>query len=467
MPDKEKDPAPPGGSGARGAAEPSALTPARARRSPPLKGSPRIPGDKSISHRAFILGALTVGETEILAPLEGEDVLATAEVLRHLGATISRGQSETGPTYKVSGFGVQGFAEPAQALDHGNSGTGVRLMMGAVATTPITATFIGDASLSRRPMERVIAPLTRFGAHFTARDGGRLPITLKGADDPLPITYRLPVPSAQVKSAILFAGLAAPGETTVIEPAATRDHTERMLRHFGASVRESETREGRTITVTGQVELKPARIAVPCDPSSAAFPVVAALIVPDSEISLTGILVNPTRAGLYATLIEMGADIDIRNMRESGGEPVADLIVRSSTLKGIDVPESRAPSMIDEYPILAVAAAFAEGRTVMRGLSELKVKESDRLSAIAIGLNACGAKVTVEGDTLIVDGNAGGPAGGASIETQMDHRIAMSFLVMGLATREPIAIDDASMIATSFPTFIDSMRALGAIIETP
>jgi 3-phosphoshikimate 1-carboxyvinyltransferase len=315
-------------------------------------------------------------------------------------------------------------------------------------------------------MERVITPLTRFGAHFTAREGGRLPITMRGAEDSLPITYRLPVASAQVKSAILLAGLGAPGETTVIEPAATRDHTERMLRHFGATVRESETREGRAITVTGQVELKPGKIAVPADPSSAAFPVVAALLVPDSEISLSGVLMNPTRAGLYATLIEMGAGIDIRNMREEGGEPVADLVVRASALKGVDVPEARAPSMIDEYPVLAVVAAFAEGRTVMRGLSELKVKESDRLSAIATGLLACGAKVVVEGDTLIVGGMPGGPPGGATIATHMDHRIAMSFLVMGLATHEPIAVDDAAMIATSFPNFIESMRALGAVIET-
>jgi 3-phosphoshikimate 1-carboxyvinyltransferase len=315
-------------------------------------------------------------------------------------------------------------------------------------------------------MERVMAPLARFGAHFTSREGGRLPITMRGAEDPLPITYRLPVPSAQVKSAILLAGLAAPGETTVIEPAATRDHTERMLRHFGASVRESETREGRAIALTGQPELKPGKIAVPADPSSAAFPVVAALLVPGSEITLDGILMNPTRAGLYATLLEMGADLDVRNMRDEGGEPVADLVVRASALKAVDVPEERAPSMIDEYPVLAVAAAFAEGRTVMRGLSELKVKESDRLAAIASGLTACGAKIQVEGDTLIVDGIGGGPKGGATVCTHMDHRIAMSFLVMGLATREPIAIDDASMIATSFPDFIPSMCALGAVIET-
>lgn len=440
---------------------------ATARRSGSLRGTLQVPGDKSISHRSLILGALAVGETTVEGLLEGADVIATADVLRALGVDIRRQQrSGASAVWHVRGLGVQGFAEPGSVLDHGNSGTGVRLMMGAVATTPITCVFTGDESLSRRPMERVITPLSRFGAQFTTRAGGRLPVTLRGSDDPSPITYEMPVASAQVKSAILLAALGAPGETTVIETAATRDHTERMLRHFGASVREeSIAGRGRAITLVGQSELTAARIRVPADPSSAAFPAVAALLVPGSELRLDGILMNPTRAGLYTTLIEMGADLKIENSRNEGGEPVADLVVKASSLKGVDVPAERAPSMIDEYPILAVAAAFAQGKTIMRGLGELKVKESDRLSAIAAGLAACGAKVDVDGETLIVTGDPAGPKGGATITTHMDHRIAMSFLVLGLAAREPVAIDDASMIATSFPSFLDAMRAIGANLE--
>lgn len=446
---------------------PASLTPASptpaslaAEPSRALAGTMRVPGDKSISHRALIFGALAVGETRITGLLEGEDVLATAETMRRLGATVTRrGEGE----WTVRGVGVGGLREPALPLEFGNSGTGARLVMGLVAGHPVTATFTGDASLSRRPMGRVMTPLARMGAHFQAREGGRLPLTLTGARQALPITYRLPVASAQVKSAILLAGLNAPGETVVIEPVPTRDHTERMLTAFGARVRtETDAAGALTIRLEGQPELVPCPIVVPGDPSSAAFPVVAALIVPGSEIVVQGITLNPHRAGLYTTLIEMGGDIEIMNQREEGGEPVADLRVRASRLRGIEVPPERAASMIDEYPVLAIAAAFAEGGTVMRGIHELRVKESDRIAATAAGLRVNGVKVHETDDSMTVEGRAGHVEGGGHVVTHMDHRIAMSFLCLGLGAQRRVVIDDASMIATSFPDFTGVMHRLGA-----
>ena len=425
-----------------------------------LNGRIGVPGDKSISHRALIFGALAIGETRISGLLEGEDVLATAETMRRLGAEVTRlGEG----SWSVFGVGTGGLREPEQPLDFGNSGTGARLVMGLVAGHPITATFIGDASLSRRPMGRVISPLTQMGAHFHAREGGRMPLTLTGAKRALPISYRSPVASAQVKSAVLLAGLNAPGITTVIEAVPTRDHTERMLRAFGAEVRSETLKDGAlAISLTGEPELAPCPIAVPGDPSSAAFPVVAALLTPGSEIVVEGITLNPHRAGLYTTLMEMGGDIEVMNQREEGGEPVADLRVRSSTLKGIDVPPERAASMIDEYPVLAVAAAFAEGTTRMNGIHELRVKESDRIAATASGLRANGVKVHETEDSMTVEGRAGEVGGAGHVATHMDHRIAMSFLVMGLAAQKPVTVDDAAMIATSFPGFTKLMRSLGA-----
>jgi 3-phosphoshikimate 1-carboxyvinyltransferase len=421
-----------------------------------------VPGDKSISHRALILGALAVGRTRIEGLLEGEDVLRTADAVRALGAGAERGVDGA---WTVTGVGVGGFAEPDDVLDFGNSGTGARLMLGALASTPLTAVFTGDASLRRRPMGRVARPLERMGARVIAREGDRLPLTLVGAADPLPIAYTLPVPSAQVKSAVLLAGLNAPGETTVIEPLATRDHTERMLRHFGATVITSSTAGGgRQIRLRGEVELKGADLVVPGDPSSAAFPMVAALVLPGSEIEIAGVGMNELRTGLLTTLGEMGARIERANERIAGGEAVADLVVRASRLKGVEVPAERAPSMIDEYPVLAVAAAFAEGRTVMRGLGELRVKESDRLAAVAQGLAACGVNVEVDGDTLIVEGVGGRPRGNAAIAARLDHRIAMSFLVLGLAAERPVSIDDGETINTSFPGFVRLMNALGTTI---
>jgi 3-phosphoshikimate 1-carboxyvinyltransferase len=429
----------------------------------PLSGTIRVPGDKSISHRALMLGALAVGRTEISGLLEGEDVLATAAALNTLGAHAARAGDGR---WTVDGVGIGGLAEPDDLLDLGNSGTGARLLLGILATHPITAFVTGDASLRRRPMGRVVEPLSRFGARFVTREGARLPLVVSGAADPVPISYHLPVPSAQVKSSVLLAGLNTPGATTVIEPQATRDHTERMLRHFGAVV-DSEPAEGggKRVTVEGYPELAAAPIVVPGDPSSAAFPLIAALIVPGSEVTIQGVGVNPLRAGLFECLREMGADIVLLNEREEGGEPVADLRARAGTLTGADIPAERAPRMIDEYPILAVAAACARGRTVMRGLAELRVKESDRLSAIAAGLSGCGVDVAVDGDTLTIDGSGGPPAGGALIETQLDHRIAMAFLVLGLATRLPVRIDDAAPIATSFPSFVELMNGLGAVIR--
>jgi 3-phosphoshikimate 1-carboxyvinyltransferase len=429
--------------------------------SPGLAGRVRVPGDKSISHRALIFGTLAVGETRISGLLEGEDVLATAQVMRLFGAEVTR---EGVGAWRVRGVGVGALREPGEALDFGNAGTGARLVMGLVAGHPITATFVGDASLSGRPMGRIIAPLSQMGATFHAREGGRLPLTLTGARPAMPITYELPVASAQVKSAVLLAGLNAPGITTVIENVPTRDHTERMLKAFGARIGiEPHGAGGVAIHLTGEPELTPCPIIVPGDPSSAAFPVVAALIVPGSDIVVEGITLNPHRAGLYATLIEMGGDIEILNQREEGGEPVADLHVRASALKGIVVPPERAASMIDEYPVLAVAAAFATGTTVMNGIHELRVKESDRIAATAAGLRLNGVKVHESEDGMTVEGRGGEvEGGGRAVATHMDHRIAMSFIVMGLAARKPVTIDDGSMIATSFPDFMGLMSGLGA-----
>ncbi|OYX44771.1 MAG: 3-phosphoshikimate 1-carboxyvinyltransferase [Rhodobacterales bacterium 32-67-9] len=433
-----------------------------ARKSGPLKGVAEVPGDKSISHRALILGAMAVGETKVTGLLEGQDVLDTAKAMRAFGAEVTR----TGEgAWSVHGVGVGGFGEPADVIDCGNSGTGVRLIMGAMATSAVTATFTGDASLRKRPMGRVTDPLALFGARAYGRQGGRLPMTVVGAADPVPVHYVVPVPSAQVKSAVLLAGLNAPGQTVVIEREPTRDHSERMLRGFGAELTVEDSAEGRVITLTGQPELRPQTVAVPRDPSSAAFPVCAALVVEGSDILVPGVSQNPTRNGLYTTLVEMGADIAFQNPREEGGEPVADLRVRFSALKGIEVPEARAASMIDEYPILSVVAAFAEGTTVMRGVKELRVKESDRIDAMARGLEACGVRVEEEEDVLIVHGlGPRGVPGGATCATHIDHRIAMSFLVLGLAAKEPVSVDDGSPIATSFPVFESLMAGLGAVI---
>ena len=436
--------------------DPAPLT---ARRHGPLAGRARVPGDKSISIRALILGALAVGETRIGGLLEGEDVINTVQTLRALGAQVER----TGERrWLVRGVGVGGFAEPAGTLDFGNSGTGCRLMLGAVAGCPVTATFDGDASLRKRPMRRVLDPLERIGARTLASADGRLPLTLAGARDPIPIVFRPPVPSAQLKSAALLAGLAAPGETVVIEAEATRDHTEKMLTHFGAQVRvEPEGGNGRRITLIGQPELVPEPIVVPADPSSAAFPVIAALIARGSDVILDGVMMNPLRTGLITTLCEMGASIEELDRRKEGGEDVADLRVRSGVLRAVEVPAERAPSMIDEYPVLAVAAAFAEGTTVMRGLKELRVKESDRLAATAALLRGNGVAVDIEGDDLLVHGN-GRAAGGGVVTTHMDHRIAMAAMVLGLASDKPVQIDDGTFIATSFPGFVELMRGLGA-----
>jgi 3-phosphoshikimate 1-carboxyvinyltransferase len=434
---------------------PSSLT---ARRNGPLAGSARVPGDKSISIRALILGSLAVGETRVNGLLEGADVLNTAKALQALGARMARtGERE----WRVHGVGVAGFAEPAGALDFGNSGTGCRLALGAVAGCPITATFDGDASLRSRPMQRVLDPLERIGARTLTSVDGRLPLTLAGARDPMPIVFKPPIPSAQLKSATLLAGLSAPGETVVIEAQPTRDHTEKMLRHFGAEVRVEPEGEGCRITLTGQPELTPRPVVVPADPSSAAFPLVAALVVPGSEVILNGVMMNPLRTGLLTTLGEMGAYIERLETRNEGGEEVADLRVRAGGLRGVDVPASRAPSMIDEYPVLAVAAAFAEGITVMRGLKELRVKESDRLAATAALLRGNGVAADIEGDDLIVRGH-GRADGGGVVTTHMDHRIAMAAMVLGLASDKPVAIDDGTFIATSFPGFVELMRSLGA-----
>ncbi|CEG09949.1 3-phosphoshikimate 1-carboxyvinyltransferase [Afipia felis] len=433
-------------------------TPLEARGASPLTGKVRVPGDKSISHRALILGALAVGETKITGLLEGEDVLNTAKAMAALGAKVER----TGEgAWSVHGVGVGGFKAPDGPLDFGNSGTGCRLAMGAVAGSPIAATFDGDASLRSRPMRRILDPLELMGAVVSGGDGKRLPLTLTGARDPIPMAYRTPVASAQIKSAVLLAGLSAPGVTTVMETEASRDHTELMLKQFGAEISvEKEGEHGRRITLTGQPELHSANVAVPADPSSAAFPLVAALIVPDSDLTLTDVMTNPLRTGLFTTLREMGASIEESDVRDAG-EPMANLRVRASKLRGVTVPPERAPSMIDEYLVLAVAAAFAEGTTRMRGLQELRVKESDRLEATADMLRVNGVKVEISGDDLIVHGEGFVPGGGL-VKTHMDHRIAMSALVMGCASEAPVKVDDTAFIATSFPDFIPMMRRLGA-----
>ncbi|KRO90788.1 MAG: 3-phosphoshikimate 1-carboxyvinyltransferase [Rhodobacter sp. BACL10 MAG-121220-bin24] len=432
-----------------------------AHKSGPLIGQAQIPGDKSISHRALIFGAMAIGETKISGLLEGQDVLDTALAMRAFGADVI----QHGPgSWSVHGVGVGGFKEPETVIDCGNSGTGARLIMGAMATTAVTAVFTGDASLCKRPMGRVTDPLALFGARAYGRSGGRLPMTLVGASHPLPVRYALPVASAQVKSAVLLAGLNAPGQTVVIEPEATRDHSERMLLGFGAQLHVEQSAEGNVITLTGQPELRAQSVAVPRDPSSAAFPVCAALLVEGSDITVPGVSQNLTRNGLYLTLVEMGAQISFDNPRLEGGEPVADLRVRfSDQMRGVEVPPARAPSMIDEFPILSVVAAFAMGKTFMRGIKELRVKESDRIDAMARGLEACGVVIEEDEDSLIVHGNGmGSVAGGAICKTHIDHRIAMSFLVMGLAANKPISVDDASPIVTSFPIFESLMGALGA-----
>lgn len=421
----------------------------------PLRGAPELPGDKSISHRAVMFAALAVGESRITGLLEGEDVMATAAAMRAMGAKIEK----RGDAWHIWGVGVGGLQQPDAPLDMGNSGTSARLIMGMCATHPITVKFTGDASLSKRPMKRVIDPLTQMGAQFEANEN-KMPLTLRGANMPMPISYELPVASAQVKSAILLAGLNTPGRTTVIERTPTRDYTESMLRAMGANIEIEELDVGKAIHITGYAELKPLQLHVPRDPSSAAFPCVAACIVPGSDILLKDVGMNPTRAGLYVTLREMGANIDSENVREENGEIVADLRVRYTKLNPIDVPAARAPSMIDEYPILAIACATANGTSRLRGLHELRAKESDRLQVMADGLLACGVKTEIEGDDLIIHGTGTIP-GGATITTHLDHRICMSFLIASLVAQNPITIDDAAPIQTSFPNFIPMMERLG------
>ena len=436
-------------------AEPKPLMskPARA-----LTGRLRVPGDKSISHRALMLGGLATGETRIRGLLEAEDVLNTAKAMTALGCPVSK----EGDTWRVLGRGVGGLMQPTGDLDFGNAGTGTRLMMGIIAGHDMRVRLTGDASLSRRPMGRVLDPLAKMGVEV---EGGakQLPLVMRGTSELVPIVYKLPVPSAQIKSAVLLAGLHALGKTTVIEPEATRDHTERMLRHFGGTVEVTEEADGRHVTVTGGTELAGRDVTVPGDPSSAAFLIAAALMVPGSDVTIEGVLVNPTRIGLYTTLQEMGADLTFLNAREEGGEPIADLRARTSKLKGVRVPAARAPSMIDEYPILACIAALAEGETRMDGLAELKVKESDRLAATAAGLVANGVAARVDGDSLIVRG-AERVRGGGTVATHLDHRIAMAFLTLGLISEAAIVVDDTAMIATSFPDFQGFMEGLGATL---
>lgn len=427
-----------------------------ARKSGPLSGTITVPGDKSISHRALILGALSTGVTQITGLLEAEDVIATARALEALGVPVEK----RGAEWHIHGRGVAGLKQPEGQLDFGNSGTGCRLMMGVIAGHPVKVTFTGDASLRSRPMGRVLTPLRKMGLGVPGEED-RLPLTLEGSADLVPIEYELPVPSAQVKSAVLLAGLHAPGRTSVIEPEATRDHTERMLRHFGALVSVSEEEGVRRITITGDAELEGRAVIVPADPSSASFPIAAAAILPGSTVTVKGVLTNPTRTGFFTTLKEMGADLRYENEREEGGESVADISITARALKGVTVPPARAPSMIDEYPVLAVVAAFARGETRMEGLGELRVKESDRLASTLAGLRACGVDAEIQGDALIVHGSDTEKGGGV-IATHMDHRIAMAFLVMGLGAQNPVTIDDASVIATSFTGFTDLMSGLGA-----
>jgi 3-phosphoshikimate 1-carboxyvinyltransferase len=437
--------------------------PMSASKSRALLGRLRVPGDKSISHRSLLIGALTVGRTEIEGLLEGEDVIATAKAVRAMGASVSR---EAEGRWHVNGLGVGTLLAPREVLDFGNAGTGSRLAMGVVAGHPFEAVFDGDASLRKRPMRRILDPLMQMGAETVEQaEGGRLPLRLRGAREVIPITYETPVASAQIKSAVLLCGLCADGETTVIEKEATRDHTERMLSHFGAKISsEKHGEHGRKIVLRGRPELSPQKIVVPSDISSAAFALVAALIVPGSDIILENVLLNPLRAGLVETLREMGGRIEEVNRRDDAGEIIADLRVRASSLKGVDVPSPRAPSMIDEYIVLAVAASFAEGETRMRGLSELRVKESDRLAATAAGLQANGVDCEISGDDLIVRGK-GRAQGGGLVETHMDHRLAMAFLVMGLASEKPVKVDDGAFIATSFPGFVENMNKLNAEIS--
>ncbi len=428
-----------------------------------LQGEVRLPGDKSISHRALLLGAVATGETAIEGLLEGEDVLATAAAAAALGAAVRR---EGEGRWRVGGLGTGGLAEPDRVLDMGNSGTGARLLLGLLASHPFTSVLTGDESLCRRPMGRVTAPLELMGARFVARAGDRLPLTVMGAAEGRPIRYALPVASAQVKSAILLSGLNVPGETAVIEAIPTRDHTERMLGHFGAKVTVEDATEGRVVCLAGEPELTGCALRVPADISSAAFPIAAALLCPDSAITLAAVGVNSLRDGLLVTLEEMGADITLSNPRDEAGEPVADIAVRSSALRAVDTPPERAPSMIDEFPILAVLAAAAAGTSRLRGLGELRVKESDRFAAILTGLAACGARVEAEGDDILVHGTGGRPvAGGATVCADHDHRIAMAFLVLGLAAAAPVRVTGAHTIATSFPGFTGLMAGLGARIE--
>ena len=431
-----------------------------------LRGSVRVPGDKSISHRALMIGGLAVGKTSIEGMLEGEDVLNTANAMRLLGASIDRYSADNGSAiWTVCGRGVGGLIEPDSVLDMGNSGTGARLLTGLLASHAITAVITGDESLRQRPMNRVTGPLSSMGASFQSREGGLLPMLVKGMGDPIPLTYKVPVASAQVKSAILLAGLHARGETAVIEPLATRDHTERMLRYFGAAVKTESVNESpnaQKVTIKGLPELMGKPIVVPGDPSSAAFLIVAALITEGSDLILERVGLNPFRTGLLSTLKEMGADLRISNAGEDTGEPIGDIQVRYSELCGVDVPAARAPSMIDEYPILAMAAACAKGITRMEGLGELRVKESDRFEAIVSGLSACGVRTEANGDSIIVEGCAGLVPGGAMIPVQLDHRIAMAFLVLGAAAQSPIGVDDASVISTSYPAFLDHITNLGA-----
>jgi 3-phosphoshikimate 1-carboxyvinyltransferase len=420
----------------------------------------RVPGDKSISHRALIFGLLARGETRIENLLEAEDVLNTAKVAELLGAGVTR---EGEGRWRVIGAGIGGLAQPDQVLDFGNAGTGSRLMMGVAGSHPITSTFDGDDSLRKRPMRRILDPLVQMGTTVLEQaPGGRVPLTIRGPRETIPITYETPAPSAQIKSAVLLAGLNSPGLTTVVERQATRDHTERMLTHFGAVITIEESGAGRRIALEGQPDLTGAEVVVPADPSSAAFPLVAALVTPGSDVVVENVMMNPLRTGLISTLLEMGAAIEFLNERDIGGESVADIRAAYGPLKGVEVPPGRAPSMIDEYPVLAVAAAFATGPTVMRGLEELRVKESDRLAAVADGLAANGVRAEVSGDDLTVHGMGGKVPGGGLVATHLDHRIAMAFLVMGLAARDPVTADDSTVIATSFPSFAPLMRQLGA-----
>jgi 3-phosphoshikimate 1-carboxyvinyltransferase len=436
--------------------------PLTARRAGSLAGAIIVPGDKSISHRALMLSALATGRTRITGLLEGEDVLRTEAAMRRLGGRIAR---EADGAWVVDGVGIGGLAEPEDVLDMGNSGTAARLLCGILATHPLFSVITGDASLRRRPMARVITPLSGTGARFLARQGGRLPLAMQGAAEPMPISYRMPVASAQVKSAILLAGLNTRGETRVEEPVPTRDHTENMLRHFGAEIRVEHQGTGRVITLTGQPELRAADIVVPGDPSSAAFPLVAAILVPGSSVTVTGVGLNPLRTGLLTALGAMGARLRIANERIAGGEKVGDVTAEASRLHAADTPPALAPSMIDEFPILAIACGFAEGTSRLRGLGELRVKESDRLAATAALLAANGVRVAVEGDDLLVFGAGRAIPGGGKVATQMDHRLAMSALVAGMASENPVQVDDVGFIETSFPGFVELMTSLGGVFS--